>query len=164
MSNTNSVTLTTTEAKLQRKIEALAKTVLEQEKAIAAMKRGNQLGSAVLLRAKPREDFPKREFFNLHGSILVDREMYARGEQEFAKGGDMIQLDFSMSESNFYKQDPSDPMGDKNANAFRVETDSQFAVEWLSEHVARDASTAYDMQAPPVDRDVSVGQRARKAG
>ena len=43
MSNTNSVTLTTTEAKLQRKIEALAKTVLEQEKAIAAMKRGNNL-------------------------------------------------------------------------------------------------------------------------
>ena len=138
------------------------KVIAELQATIAVLKaraKSNTLGSAVLLRNKKNE-----ELFTLHGNIRVDRELWsAMGADLDASPTDECQLDFSMNQSRFMKHDRLDAEGVKNAPAFWVEDSSEFAVETFSQHVERDPDSAYDMFAPPGDRDVSVGAKSRKS-
>ena len=114
----------------------------------------------------------ERVFSNIHLSVLSevnspDSLIGARFEKakQFAieKGYSHVQMNMSLSESNFMKHDPKDPVGCDRALAFRCDTDSMFSVEYLHETIARDPKVAFDMQAPRerVQQDV---KKTREAG
>ena len=147
---------------MSSKMTSEQKVIAELQATIAVLKaraKSNTLGSAVLLRNKKNE-----ELFTLHGNIRVDRELWsAMGADLDASATDECQLDFSMNQSRFMKHYRLDAEGVKNAPAFWVEDSSEFAIETFSQHVERDPDSAYDMFAPPGDRDVSVGAKRRKS-
>ena len=130
-----------------------------QYDALVNRAKSSTLGSAVLLRNKKDESK-----FTLHGNIRVDSELLSALSADLdASPTGECQLDFSMNQSRFMKHDRLDTIGEKNAPAFWVEDSSDFAVETFSQHVERDPDSAYDMFAPPGDRDVSVGAKRRKS-
>ena len=130
-----------------------------QYDALVNRAKSSTLGSAVLLRNKKDESK-----YTLHGNIRVDRALHdAIGAELDASATDEAQLDFSMNQSRFLKHDRLDAAGVNNAPAFWVEDSSDFAVETFSQHVKRDPDSAYNMFAPPGDRDVSEGAKSRKS-
>ena len=121
--------------------------------------KSTQLGSAVLLRNQKNE-----EKWTLHGSICVDRALWKSIGQDLENSPtDEAQVDFSMNQSNYPKHDRLDPIEVKTAPAFWVAGNSEFCVETHSQHVVRDPGSAFDMFAPPEERDVAVGVRQRKS-
>ena len=132
---------------------------VEEHAALLAAARNREVGSAVLLRNKKDESK-----FTLHGNIRVDRALHdAIGAELDASATNEAQLDFSMNQSRFLKHDRLDAVGVNNAPAFWVEDSSDFAVETFTQHVKRDPDSAYNMFAPPGDRDVSEGAKSRKS-
>jgi hypothetical protein len=130
-----------------------------QYDALVNRAKSSTLGSAVLLRNKKDESK-----YTLHGNIRVDRALHdAIGAELDASATDEAQLDFSMNQSRFLKHDRLDAVGENKAPAFWVEDSSDFAVETFSQHVKRDPDSAYNMFAPPGDRDVSEGAKSRKS-
>ena len=147
---------------MSNKMTSEQKVIADLQATIAVLKaraKSSTLGSAVLLRNKKDESK-----FTLHGNIRVDRELLSAMSADLdASPTDECQLDFSMNQSRFLKHDRLDAQGENNAPAFWVEDSSDFAVETFSQHVKRDPDSAYDMFAPPGDRDVSVGAKSRKS-
>ena len=114
----------------------------------------------------------ERVFSNIHLSVLTEVNTPAslHGERfekakQFAieKGYSHVQMNMSLSESNFMKHDPKDPVGCDRALSYRCDTDSMFSVEFLHETIARDPKVAFDMQAPRERVQQDVKQR-RVAG
>ena len=114
----------------------------------------------------------ERVFSNIHLSVLTEvgtpdsllGERFEKAKQfAIEKGYSHVQMNMSLSESNFMKHDPKDPVGCDRALAFRCDTDSMFSVEYLHETIARDPKVAFDMQAPRerVQQDV---KKTREAG
>jgi len=114
----------------------------------------------------------ERVFSNIHLSVLSEvnspesliGERFEKAKQfAIEKGYSHVQMNMSLSESNFMKHDPKDPVGCDRALAFRCDTDSMFSVEYLHETIARDPKVAFDMQAPRerVQQDV---KKTREAG
>ena len=114
----------------------------------------------------------ERVFSNIHLSLLTEvgtpdsllGERFEKAKQfAIEKGYSHVQMNMSLSESNFMKHDPKDPVGCDRALAFRCDTDSMFSVEYLHETIARDPKVAFDMQAPRerVQQDV---KKTREAG
>ena len=114
----------------------------------------------------------ERVFSNIHLSVLTEvgtpdsllGERFEKAKQfAIEKGYSHVQMNMSLSESNFMKHDPKDPVGCDRALAFRCDTDSMFSVEYLHETIARDPKVAFDMQAPRERVQQDVKQR-REAG
>ena len=114
----------------------------------------------------------ERVFSNIHLSVLTEvntpdsllGERFEKAKQfAIEKGYSHVQMNMSLSESNFMKHDPKDPVGCDRALAFRCDTDSMFSVEYLHETIARDPKVAFDMQAPRERVQQDVKQR-RVAG
>ena len=114
----------------------------------------------------------ERVFSNIHLSVLSEvnspdsllGERFEKAKQfAIEKGYSHVQMNMSLSESNFMKHDPKDPVGCDRALAFRCDTNSMFSVEYLHETIARDPKVAFDMQAPRerVQQDV---KKTREAG
>ena len=147
---------------MSNKMTSEQKVIADLQATIAVLKaraKSSTLGSAVLLRNKKDESK-----FTLHGNIRVDLDLLTEINTNLdASPTDECQLDFSMNQSRFLKHDRLDAQGENNAPAFWVEDSSDFAVETFSQHVKRDPDSAYDMFAPPGDRDVSVGAKSRKS-
>ena len=114
----------------------------------------------------------ERIFSNIHLSVLTEvgtpdsllGERFEKAKQfAIEKGYSHVQMNMSLSESNFMKHDPKDPVGCDRALAFRCDTDSMFSVEYLHETISRDPKVAFDMQAPRERVQQNVKQR-REAG
>ena len=114
----------------------------------------------------------ERVFSNIHLSVLTEvgtpdsllGERFEKAKQfAIEKGYSHVQMNMSLSESNFMKHDPKDPVGCDRALSFRCDTDSMFSVEYLHETIARDPKVAFDMQAPRERVQQDVKQR-REAG
>ena len=114
----------------------------------------------------------ERVFSNIPLSVLSEvnspdsllGERFEKAKQfAIEKGYSHVQMNMSLSESNFMKHDPKDPVGCDRALAFRCDTNSMFSVEYLHETIARDPKVAFDMQAPRerVQQDV---KKTREAG
>ncbi len=142
-----------------KQTENMVQLTQAQYDALVNRAKSSTLGSAVLLRNKKDESK-----FTLHGNIRVDRALHdAIGAELDASATDEAQLDFSMNQSRFLKHDRLDAVGVNNAPAFWVEDSSDFAIETFTQHVKRDPDSAYNMFAPPGDRDVSEGAKSRKS-
>ena len=114
----------------------------------------------------------ERVFSNIHLSVLTEvgtpdsllGERFEKAKQfAIEKGYSHVQMNMSLSESNFMKHDPKDPVGCDRALSYRCDTDSMFSVEFLHETIARDPKVAFDMQAPRERVQQDVKQR-REAG
>ena len=114
----------------------------------------------------------ERIFSNIHLSVLTEvgtpdsllGERFEKAKQfAIEKGYSHVQMNMSLSESNFMKHDPKDPVGCDRALAFRCDTDSMFSVEYLHETIARDPKVAFDMQAPRERAQQDV-KKTREAG
>ena len=114
----------------------------------------------------------ERVFSNIHLSVLTEvntpdsllGERFEKAKQfAIEKGYSHVQMNMSLSESNFMKHDPKDPVGCDRALSYRCDTDSMFSVEFLHETIARDPKVAFDMQAPRERVQQDVKQR-RVAG
>ena len=114
----------------------------------------------------------ERVFSNIHLSVLSEvnspdsllGERFEKAKQfAIEKGYSHVQMNMSLSESNFMKHDPKDPVGCDRALAFRCDTDSMFSVEYLHETIARDPKVAFDMQAPRERAQQDV-KKTREAG
>ena len=114
----------------------------------------------------------ERVFSNIHLSVLTEvntpdsllGERFEKAKQfAIEKGYSHVQMNMSLSESNFMKHDPKDPVGCDRALSYRCDTDSMFSVEYLHETIARDPKVAFDMQAPRERVQQDVKQR-RVAG
>ena len=114
----------------------------------------------------------ERIFSNIHLSVLTEvgapesllGERFEKAKQfAIEKGYSHVQMNMSLSEANFMKHDPKDPVGCDRALAFRCDTDSMFSVEYLHETIARDPKVAFDMQAPRERAQQDV-KKTREAG
>ena len=114
----------------------------------------------------------ERVFSNIHLSVLTEvntpdsllGERFEKAKQfAIEKGYSHVQMNMSLSESNFMKHDPKDPVGCDRALAFRCDTNSMFSVEYLHETIARDPKVAFDMQAPRERAQHDV-KKTREAG
>ena len=114
----------------------------------------------------------ERIFSNIHLSVLTEvgtpesllGERFEKAKQfAIEKGYSHVQMNMSLSESNFMKHDPKDPVGCDRALAYRCDTDSMFSVEYLHETIARDPKVAFDMQAPRERAQQDV-KKTREAG
>ena len=162
----------------------------ETNRELARESVGNKLASGVILETGQRKDSLTGEvimlqdgygknvldtdgnpipriFSNFHMSVLAD-DLFTGDRYEQAKafasahGYPYVQINASLSESTFMKHDKRDPRGCDRALAFRCNTDSIFSVEFLHETIERDASIAFDMQAPREREDNTA--KVRKAG